>query len=147
LVRLDIERCIYTITTHNGHLFLNPLPAFLLLSSEMPPSLDVSSARILELWIGSVFWGIFLITFYLCMRSLLFDESSDSFTFKKKEHIHWPMVIVALLLFTFATCDIVNLLVMNLKAFVWKAGAGSDAVFEDASGVSSLLGVSVHVPV
>jgi hypothetical protein len=112
--------------------------------------LDISSAKILELWIGSVFWAFFLITFILSMRSLLFDERSDSFTLKKKEQIHWPMVIAALLLFTFATGDIVNLLVWSLKAFVWEAGSGgigSDAVFEDPSDVSSLLGVSVPVQI
>ena len=110
------------------------------------PGLDISSARILELWIGSVFWGFFLITFVLCMRSLLFDESSDSFTLKKKERIHWLTVIVTLLLFAFATCDIVILLVTNLKAFVWNAGPegiGPVAVFEDEEDILNILPVSV----
>jgi hypothetical protein len=116
----------------------------------MALSLDISSARILELWIGSVFWAFFLITFFLCMRSLLFDENSDSFTLKEKGRIHWPTVTVALLLFTFATCDIVILLVTNLKAFVWDAGPGgigSVALFEDASDILNILPVSVPVQI
>jgi hypothetical protein len=116
----------------------------------MSLSLDISSARILELWIGTVFWGFFLITFVLCMRFLLLDESSDSLTLKKKEYIHWPMVIAAFLLFTFATCDIILLLVTSLKAFVGGARPGdlsSEAVFENASDILNILPVSVPVQV
>ena len=41
----------------------------------MSLSLDIISARIIELWIGSVFWAFFLITFVLCIRLTSFFAS------------------------------------------------------------------------
>jgi hypothetical protein len=103
----------------------------------MPP-LSISEAKILELWLGAIFVGLFLVTFFLCMRALLFDDDS----LKKKEHIHWPMLAVALLIFFFVISGSILLLVRNIKAFVFYTGpGGSEVEFKEVSSILNILGV------
>lgn len=47
--------------------------------------------------------GIYLVTFFLCMRVLLF--TADQMTLKRLRDINWPMVVVAFLMGLFATLD------------------------------------------
>jgi hypothetical protein len=99
--------------------------------------LSISEAKILELWLGAIFVGLFLVTFFLCMRALLFDDDG-----LKKEYIHWPMLAVALLIFFFVISGSILLLVRNIKAFVFYTGpGGSEVKFKEVSSILNILGV------
>ena len=76
----------------------------------------------------AVAYGIYLVTLGGCIRSLFWGSSG------KKERYNWPLVIVATLIFIFATFDVAFGLRHNLDAFIFYKGAGGpDAEFENIS--------------
>jgi hypothetical protein len=101
------------------------------------PPFGISEAQIVGLWLETLFWGFFLITFFMCLRTLLFNEEDE---LKRKEHINWPMLMVALLLFVFATLDVILGFVHNLQAFIFYTGpGGSDAEFTNISDIINIM--------
>ena len=48
--------------------------------------------------------GIYLVTFGLCLRALLFDRERG-FALKSGRDVHWGMVAIALLMCIFCTFD------------------------------------------
>ena len=65
----------------------------------------------------SVLSGIFLVTFGMCMNVLVLRKPSGV-------PYKWTMIIVSLLMFTFATLDIAFGLRFNLDAFIYYTGPG-----------------------
>ncbi|EGO28970.1 hypothetical protein SERLADRAFT_353852, partial [Serpula lacrymans var. lacrymans S7.9] len=79
-----------------------------------------------------ILYGIYLVTLVQCLRALLWSDSNHAF--KSRNKINWPMLVVAILLCTFATLDVAFGLRHNLVAFVYYTGqGGATAEFEDIS--------------
>ncbi|KAF8151529.1 hypothetical protein B0H34DRAFT_728007 [Crassisporium funariophilum] len=77
-------------------------------------SFPIDAAQVVGLFMESVFYGIFLVTFFACLRVLLWLEGG----FKPVHSINKKMLVAALLMFTFASLDVAFHLRHNLDAFV-----------------------------
>ena len=101
----------------------------------------IDKAQLLALLLSSVFYGIFLVSFFMCMRVLLWDRG-----FKPKSTIRWPMVCVAVVLATIGTINLGYTFNLNFRAFILYDGPGGPiAVFNDISYWASVLQVSCAV--
>ncbi|EGN92931.1 hypothetical protein SERLA73DRAFT_190302, partial [Serpula lacrymans var. lacrymans S7.3] len=79
-----------------------------------------------------ILYGIYLVTLVQCLRALLWSDSNHAF--KSRNTVNWPMLVVTLLLCTFATLDVAFGLRHNLVAFVYYTGqGGATAEFENIS--------------
>lgn len=108
----------------------------------MGNTFTIDKAQLLALLLEAVLYGIFLVSFFPCMRVLLWDHG-----FKPKSMVRWPMVFVAVVLAAIATMDISYTFLLNLRAFVlYKGPGGSLAVFNDISYWVSVMQVSVQYP-
>ncbi|KAF5376594.1 hypothetical protein D9757_009591 [Collybiopsis confluens] len=81
----------------------------------------ISEAQILGLFLSSVFWGIYLVTFFPCMRHLIWDRK---FNLRSPKSINWTMLVFALLLAFFATFDVALSLMHSIEAFILYTGSG-----------------------
>ncbi|KAH8105362.1 hypothetical protein BXZ70DRAFT_1043500 [Cristinia sonorae] len=101
--------------------------------SVMADDFPIDVAQIVALFLESVFYGIYLVTFGLCVNVLLFSEHTRPGG-DRKYRLLSPFFIVALLLFIIATLDEALLLRHVLDAFIWYKGAGgAKAEFADIS--------------
>ncbi|KAJ7037807.1 hypothetical protein C8F04DRAFT_1329070 [Mycena alexandri] len=96
----------------------------------------ITEAQILGLFLESVFWGIYLITFFLCLRSLLF---TPNYELKRFSEINWPMLVVTLLMCVLATLDVAVGLLHNIQAFVLYNGPGGPT--QEFSNISDWINV------
>ncbi|KAF9460429.1 hypothetical protein BDZ94DRAFT_1324126 [Collybia nuda] len=80
----------------------------------------ISEAQIISLFLESVAWGILLICFISCMKTLLFTPDGV----KRRGAINWQMLSVSVLTFLVATFDISIALYHNIVAFVQFTGPG-----------------------
>jgi len=74
----------------------------------------IDAAQIVGVFMESVFYGIFLVTFVSCMKTLLWKDGHV----KPVRTMHYKMIIAAILMFIFATMDVAFHLQHNLDAFV-----------------------------
>ncbi|KAF7353728.1 hypothetical protein MVEN_01058000 [Mycena venus] len=102
----------------------------------------ITEAQIVGLFLESVFWGIYLITFFLCLRSLLFNSNYDR---KRLSELNWPMLAVCLCMCAFATIDVAIGLLHNIQAFVLYQGPGGAA--EEFSNISDWVNIIKTVDV
>ncbi|KAE9396828.1 hypothetical protein BT96DRAFT_977270 [Gymnopus androsaceus JB14] len=79
----------------------------------MAETTGILIAQLLSLFLSSLFWGIFLITFIQSIRCLLWDSKGIR---KSASIISWPMLIVAVLLALFPTFDVALGLAQNIEA-------------------------------
>lgn len=100
----------------------------------MADTFTIDKAQIVGLFLESVFYGIFLVSWFPCLRALLCDSG-----FKPRAKIHWPMLIVAVILGIFATLDVAFGLLHNIQAFVLYTGAGG--AIEEFSDISDWVNV------
>ena len=77
--------------------------------------------------------GIYLVSFFSCMRVLLWSEGG----FKPMHLVNKKMLVAALLMFLFASLDVAFHLRHNLEAFIWFDG---DPI-EDFDKTSSWINV------
>ncbi len=106
----------------------------------MADNLGISEAQILGLFLASVFWGIFLVTFFQCMRHLVWDAKGD---LRPAKTINWPMFCVAMLLAFFSTFDVALGLMHAIEAFIEYHGpGGSDARFTGLTDWVNIMKVS-----
>ncbi|KAJ3834152.1 hypothetical protein F5878DRAFT_545358, partial [Lentinula raphanica] len=66
--------------------------------------------------------GIYLVTFFACIRDLLFCNSYDTFVIKPRKDIHFNMLVGAFCLLFFATLDIAAGIRLNLRVFLYLRG-------------------------
>ncbi|PSR99323.1 hypothetical protein PHLCEN_2v4136 [Hermanssonia centrifuga] len=93
----------------------------------------IAEAQIVGLFMESVSYGMFLVTFGLCIRALLF-ERDRSFIPKRWADVRVGMLLVAISMFIFATFDVAFGLRHNLDAFIFYHGEGGAAKeFSDIS--------------
>jgi hypothetical protein len=94
------------------------------------PAFPVDEAQLLSLFFESVAYGVYLVTFGMCIRALLWSSVPE----KGSRPVKWPSVIMAGAMFVCATLDTVFNLRHNLDAFVfYKGGGGAIQEFEHMS--------------
>ncbi|KAJ7719942.1 hypothetical protein B0H16DRAFT_1386994 [Mycena metata] len=98
--------------------------------------IPITEAQILGLFLESVFWGMYLITFVYCLRTLLFGLN---FEIKRPSEINWPMVVITLLMCVLATLDTAVGLLHLIQAFVLYTGPGGPT--EEFSNISDWINV------
>ncbi|RXW13945.1 hypothetical protein EST38_g11912 [Candolleomyces aberdarensis] len=81
---------------------------------------DVTAAQIVGLFMASVFYGIYLITFFSCIRVLLWRDGK----MKSWGSINKMMVLAAFGMLVFGTLDVSFGLRRNLDAFVFQFAKG-----------------------
>jgi len=94
----------------------------------------LNTAQIVSLFVESVFYGIFLITFFHCLRVLAWEDGH----IKSWKRVHWKMLIASLLMFIFASLDVAFGLRHNIEAFVYFQG-GAIEDFERLSDWVSVM--------
>lgn len=96
----------------------------------------ITEAQIVGLFLESVFWGFYIITFVLCLRSLLFEATWE---LKRPSKLNWPMLLVTLAMCIFATLDVAIGLMHNIEAFVLYTGPGG--ALEEFSNISDWVNI------
>ncbi|KAM5545852.1 hypothetical protein V8D89_000890 [Ganoderma adspersum] len=86
-------------------------------SAAMVDDFPIDVAQIVALFLESLFYGLYLVSFGMCMWTMLVKSRS-------RQGQRNVFLIVALLLFVFATLDVALLLRHVLDAFVWYHGPG-----------------------
>lgn len=88
----------------------------------------VDEAQIVSLFMQKVAYGIYLVTFGMCIQVLFWGNSG------RKKRYNWPLVAVTMSMFVFATFDVSFSLRHNLDAFIfYKGSGGANAEFEHIS--------------
>ncbi|KAJ8495464.1 hypothetical protein ONZ45_g12854 [Pleurotus djamor] len=94
------------------------------------PDFTADKARLVGLFLECTAYGIFLVTFPLCIRALVFTRGR----LRSCAEIHWFMLTVAILMGSFLTFDVMMTLALNIKAFVlFKGDGGAQAALTDHS--------------
>ncbi|KAF8579889.1 hypothetical protein K439DRAFT_348554 [Ramaria rubella] len=97
-----------------------------------PSDFTISEARLVGLFMQSMFFGVYLVSFAALIRVMFFSSRANS--------IHRPMLAAAIAMFIVATLGVTSLLKRNFDAFIWYHGpGGSDAEFEDISNPINVL--------
>ncbi|KAF8208510.1 hypothetical protein K438DRAFT_1712167 [Mycena galopus ATCC 62051] len=102
----------------------------------------ITEAQLVGLFLESVFWGIYLVTFFLCLRALLFNAELEP---RRLRDLNWPMLALVFVMGTFATLDVVVGLLHNIQAFVMFKGPGGAAA--DFSNISDWVNIVKTVDV
>ncbi|KAJ8494382.1 hypothetical protein ONZ45_g13263 [Pleurotus djamor] len=89
----------------------------------------ITEARLVGLFLECIAYGIFLVTFPLCMHALLWHQGE----MRRLKSVNWLMFSAAILLAAFATFDVIITLVWLIKAFVFAASGRAQEVFTDIS--------------
>ncbi|KAM5540141.1 hypothetical protein V8D89_006281 [Ganoderma adspersum] len=93
----------------------------------MADAFPIDVAQLVALFLESIFYGIYLVSFGMCMYLMLVKARSR----RRKRNV---FLVVALLFFVFATLDVALLLRHVLHAFIWYHGpGGAIAEFSDIS--------------
>ncbi|KAH8088915.1 hypothetical protein BXZ70DRAFT_899246 [Cristinia sonorae] len=89
----------------------------------------IDIAQIVALFLESIFYGIYLVTFGLCLYILLFSAHT-----RHRHRLLNPFLLIAIAMFTIATLDVALLLRHILDAFIYYKGpGGAQAEFADIS--------------
>ncbi|KAJ8464014.1 hypothetical protein ONZ45_g17385 [Pleurotus djamor] len=109
------------------------------------PSFTVDKARLVGLFLECIAYGIFLITFPLCIRALLWTQGR----MRSLASVNWLMLIAALLLAFFVTFDVIITLIWHIKAFVtYKGPGGPVTAFTDISNWMNVMrSVNLIIPI
>ncbi|KAF5309750.1 hypothetical protein D9611_013619 [Ephemerocybe angulata] len=100
------------------------------------PEFEITAAQIVGLFMESVFYGIYLVTFFSCMRVLLWRDGR----LKAWSEMKKMMVIAALLMLVFGSLDVAFGLRHNLEAFVYQFAKGVQPA-EEFGKISKWLNV------
>ena len=95
------------------------------------PAFPVDEAQLLSLFFEAVAYGIYLVTFAMCMRALLWSTAPAG---SSRTASLRASIIVAGAMFVCATLDTAFNLRHNLDAFIfYKGGGGASQEFEHMS--------------
>jgi len=103
-------------------------------------SFPIDAAQIVGLFMESVFYGIFLVSFFSCLRALLWSDG----WFKPVHLLNKKMVFASLLMFIFASLDVAFHLRHNLEAFVYFDGDPIDD-FDKTSNWINVIKMACYV--
>lgn len=87
----------------------------------MADPLSTNEAQIIGLLLQSVFYGVYLVSFFVCIQCLIWDSGR----FKSLRSLHWPMLTVALILCILSTLDLVLGFLRSIQAFILCTQPGS----------------------
>ena len=93
------------------------LSALFCLQTRQMAAFPVDEAQLLSLFFESVAYGIYLVTFGMCLRALLWSTAPG-----QPRRYNWPSIIMAGAMFVCATLDTVFNLRHNLAAFIFYKG-------------------------
>jgi hypothetical protein len=85
--------------------------------------------------------GIFLVSFFSCMRALLWSDGS----FKPFRQVNVKMSIASLVMFIIASLDVAFHLQHNLEAFVWNNGLTPVEEFNMTSNWINVMKMGCYV--
>ncbi|KAJ7599495.1 hypothetical protein C8J56DRAFT_916817 [Mycena floridula] len=95
----------------------------------------IDKAELVGLCLESIFYGIYLVSFFPCIKALIWDNS-----FKRRRTVNWIMFVVAWLMFIFATMDVGFGLFRCFQGFVLYQGPGGPlTVFQDIANYVSVM--------
>lgn len=96
------------------------------------PSISISAAHFIGIFVGAIAFGIHVITFAYCIRTLTTTRSG----WRKRCDIKWPMLTVSLALFVIATFNIILDFYQALTILVVERSttAAAEDKFLDISG-------------
>lgn len=103
------------------------------------PDTVLSETILLSLFLQSLSYGIFLVSFGLCLISLLGREGR----WKSGRDVNWQMVCVSVILFTFATFDWGMEMFYVIDGFLMYGGPDSA---EEPFGWTKVANVSFKCP-
>lgn len=78
--------------------------------------LSAAEAQLPAFMVESIFYGIYLITFFVCLQGLLWDSKGN---WKPFRNINILMIIVVLLLFISSSMNLALALVRSMRYFVY----------------------------
>ncbi|TFK36547.1 hypothetical protein BDQ12DRAFT_576569, partial [Crucibulum laeve] len=84
----------------------------------MADGLRSDTAQIVAVFVESIFYGLFLVTFFYCLRALLCTESYR----RGWRNVNWSMLIIALVFWISGTLNLAFGLLRLLQAFVYNTG-------------------------
>jgi hypothetical protein len=93
----------------------------------------VSALVMLMRFLTDYIVGMFLITFFHCLRVLVWEDGH----IKSWRRLHWKMLVASLLMFIFASLDVAFGLRHNIEAFVYFQGGA----IEDFERLSNWVNV------
>lgn len=99
-------------------------------------ALSIERAQLISVVLEALFYGLFLVTFFPCLKALLWRDDSG---FSSLQSIPWTMLIFCLIFATFATLDLFFQFYRALEAFT----SSSDAftVFTNISDWTNVVQV------
>lgn len=104
--------------------------------------LPIDEAQLISLALESMSYGVFLVTFGMCIKELLLSRSSTLV----REAYNWPLIAVASLMFVLATMNITSSITLNHDAFVrYKGPGGASAIFNEISYTPNVMKVYTAV--
>lgn len=86
-----------------------------------------AEAQLPTLMVESVFYGIYLITFFVCLRRLLWDPRTN---WKGLRNINIAMVSLVLLLFFSSSINLALALIRPMQLFVYRSGNDTNNIFD-----------------
>ncbi|OBZ77772.1 hypothetical protein A0H81_02383 [Grifola frondosa] len=110
----DYNICIMSTATAE---IPHPRP---LVAKQMTDAFPITEGQFVGLFSGCILYGIYLVTVGMSLRVLLWARDG----WKARSTINWPMLIVVILMATFATLDVAVRLRCTLYVFIWWAGPG-----------------------
>ncbi|KAJ7586072.1 hypothetical protein C8J56DRAFT_946099 [Mycena floridula] len=95
----------------------------------------IDKAELVGLCLESILYGIYLVSFFPCIKALIWDNS-----FKRRKKVNWIMFVVAWLMFAFATMDVGFGLFRCFQGFILYQGPGGPlTVFQDIANYASVM--------
>ncbi|KAI0085804.1 hypothetical protein BDY19DRAFT_895916 [Irpex rosettiformis] len=92
--------------------------------------LPIDEAQLISLVLESITYGVFLVTFGMCVRELFMGRTSIG----KRQTYNWPLIVVAALMFILETMNIVCSIKFNHDAFIrYKGPGGASVIFHKIS--------------
>ena len=99
--------------------------------------LPIDEAQLISLVLESITYGVFLVTFGMCVRELFVGRTTG-----KRLTYNWPLIAVAALMFILETMNIVCSIKFNHDAFIrYKGPGGASAVFHKISYTVNVMKV------
>lgn len=82
--------------------------------------LSIGDAQLPALLVESIFYGIHIVTFFTCIRGLLYDSKSNR---KPMRYVSVPMIFVVSLIFASSTLYLASGFIGNMEFFIYTRGS------------------------
>ncbi|KAJ3554035.1 hypothetical protein NM688_g3314 [Phlebia brevispora] len=93
----------------------------------MAGSFTIDQAGLVGLFMEALLYGIYVITFWYCMKELLYRHG-DRMILKSPWEVSWYLLAAVVLMAVILTEDLILLFRQNLVAFIWNSSYPSPAI-------------------